>query len=234
MTVTGELGRREPTDWEHVEKYPLTALPEVERPTGVPSPVGINWYAEFDNPVQGKDRRWRVAQSGRLTRIRGGHCVVFPQARFSDPTNWWDFYNQGREGACVGFGESRAMSLMNRRRYDARWLYRKAQLIDEWSDTPPGEGTSVRAGLDVLRNVGHIRVYGKKPGTPNLAEGIAANRWADNIEDWLTALGRPGASEVPFLNSWGRGYPHIVYMPVDGVLERLMREDGEFAIITDR
>ena len=29
----------------------------------------------------------------------------------------------GPEGACVGFGCSRMMSLLNRKRYDARWLW---------------------------------------------------------------------------------------------------------------
>lgn len=227
------LGRRPPTDWVHVERYPLTALPEAERPTGVPSPVGVNWYAEFDRPVQGRDRRWRVAADGRLTRVRGGHCVVFAPPNLKDLPAWWKFYDQGSEGACVGFGISRGMSLLNRRRYNARWLYRQAQLIDEWSDTPPGEGTSVRAGLDILRDIGHIRVLGNKPGAPDSAEGIAANRWADNLDDWLVALGRSGADEVPFLNSWGKSYPRIVWMPTS-VVDRLRRQDGEFAIVTDR
>jgi hypothetical protein len=51
------------------------------------------------------------------------------------------------------------MSLLNRKRYDAGWLYHEAQRIDEW----PGEdydGTSVRAGMDVLRTEGHRRKFG--------------------------------------------------------------------------
>jgi hypothetical protein len=40
------------------------------------------------------------------------------------------------------------------------------------------------------------------------------------------------AVEVPFLNSWRRGYPHRTWMP-DDVLDRLMREEGEVAIPTD-
>lgn len=228
----GPLGRRPPTDFIHVERYPLTALPASERPTNVPSAVGVNWYAEFDHPIKGVDGRWRVARSGRLTRIRGGHCVCFQPAGVNDPTSWHKFYDQGHEGACVGFGLSRAQSLLNRQRYDARWLYKAAQHIDEWDDTPPGEGTSVRAGLDILRTAGHRRVYGQRTAEPNLVEGIAANRWATSMDDWLTALGRSGADEVPFLNSWGRSYPHTVWMPTS-VVERLMREDGEFPIITD-
>ncbi|HYZ08354.1 MAG TPA: hypothetical protein VE709_07135, partial [Pseudonocardiaceae bacterium] len=35
------------------------------------------------------------------------------------------------------------------------------------------------------------------------------------------------------LNSWGRNYPHRTWMP-DEVLDRLMQEEGEIAIPTDR
>lgn len=231
----GPLGRRPPTDWEHVDKYPLRALPKDERPKDVPSAIGINWYPEFDRPVKGKDGRWRVTVPSRTSRVRGGHCICVKPPNLNDIYGWWLFYDQGEEGACVGFGESRMMSLMNRKRYDARWLYKWAQDHDEWTDTPPEEGTSVRAGLDGLRTVGHVRFPrargGWEPVDP--AEGIAANRWATDIDDWLIALGRPGAEEVPFLNSWGKSYPHIVWMPVEAA-ERLMREDGEFPIITDR
>jgi hypothetical protein len=38
---------------------------------------------------------------------------------------------------------------------------------------------------------------------------------------------------VDILNSWGRGYPHLVRMPVT-VLDRLLREDGEMTLVTDR
>src|SRR5215216_4461964 len=189
----GPLGRRIPTDFVHIDKYPLRALPVQERPTGVPSPVGVNWYPEFDNPQKGQDGRWRVAEPSKRSRPRGGHCVCFAPWPFRDLLAWWLFYNQGREGACVGFGESRAMSLMNRKRYDGRWLYKQAQLIDEWWNTPPEEGTSVRAGLDMLRTVGHVRVRGGRlNSTPDSVEGIAANRWATSVDDWLAALGRDG------------------------------------------
>lgn len=230
----GSLGRREPTDWEHVDKYPLRALPQGERPKDVPSAIGINWYPEFDRPFKGRDRRWRVAVPSRTSRIRGGHCICVKPPRVIDPTEWWIFYNQGEEGACVGFGESRMQSLMNRRRYNAHWLYKWAQDHDEWTDTPPQEGTSVRAGLDGLRTVGHVRAGARQSGEPDAAQGIATNRWATDIDDWLAAIGWAGAEEVPFLNSWGKSYPHIVWMPVSGGLDRLMREDGEFSIITDR
>ena len=110
------LGRRVPSDWEHVSKYPLRAVqPET---------------------VQTVER------------------ILY---RPTKP--WREFYNQGQEGACVGFGSSEMMSILNHRRYDARWLWNEAKKIDEWPDTNPGDdnGTSVRAAMDVLRTEGHIR-----------------------------------------------------------------------------
>lgn len=227
------LGRRAPADFRHVERFPLSALRADEQPFGVPSVVGVNWYAAFDSPVRGSDRRWRVGV-GDLGRVRGGHCVCVPSAAQDDTVRWWRFYDQGSEGACVGFGASRAMSLLNRKRYDAPWLYREAQRIDEWGDTPPQEGTSVRAGLEVLRTLGHRVVLRNRVSPVTAQEGISAYRWSTSVEEWLSLLGWPNASEVPFLNSWGAdGYPHLTWMPTE-TFARLLAEDGEFGFVTDR
>jgi hypothetical protein len=227
VTVQGALGRREPTDWVHVERYPLTAATTPATPR--PVVLGINWYKEFDNPTKDSKNRWWIARDGRLTTVRGGHCVCLAPSSLEDTYGWWDFYNQGNEGACVGFGWSRCMSLFNRKRYDAPWLYHEAQKVDEW----PGEaydGTSVRAAGDVLRTLGLRRSQAK---TASPTEGIAAFRWATSAQDVLGVLGTPNLDYVRVLNSWGTSYPHYVYMP-GSVLERLRTESGEVAVPTDR
>jgi hypothetical protein len=127
------------------------------------------------------------------------------------------------------------MTLLNRRRYDARWLYHEAQKIDEW----PGEayeGTSVRAGMDILRTVGHARIRGRNALAPDPAEGISENRWATSVDEVRTCLQSPyhdRVGAVPILNSWGRDYPRTVWMPYE-TLARLLAEDGEATIITDK
>ena len=229
------LGRRPPTDWRHLEKFPLTAsFVEVLAEHPRPMAAGFNWYRELDTPTKDNQGFHWVARDGKLTRIRGGHCVCLKPAGISDAVSWHDFYDQGSEGACVGFGWSRAMSLFNRLRYDARWLYHEAQKIDEW----PGEdydGTSVRAGGEILRTVGHRQIYGTQGKTRpvGLSHGIAAYRWATSVDDVLEVLGMKGKDYVSFLNSWGRDYPRTVRMPAS-VLERLLLEEGEFAVPTDR
>jgi hypothetical protein len=228
----GPLGRRPPTDFAHVERYPLTE----PRRAGVVSPtpvvIGVNWYVEFDRPEKDSKGRWWVARDDRLTTVRGGHCVCLRPAGSGDPDSWWEFYDQGDEGACVGFGISRLTSHLNRKRYDGFELYRAAKKVDEW----PGEdydGTSVRAGLDVLRTQGHWLVTRGHTRAAQLSEGVAANRWVTSIKDCLSVLGTPNGDSVEVLNSWGRSYPHVVHMPAS-VLERLWREDGEIGVVTDR
>lgn len=229
------LGRLEPSDRRHVQKYGLTAETIPDKPT--PVIAGTNWHSDFDSPVwDERGRFWIVGKdSANLGRIRGGHCYCFKPDALKDIPTWWSFYNQGGEGACVGFGISRAMSLLNRKRYDALWLYNSAKVIDEW----PGEdydGTSVRAGLDVVRERGHIVRRDKRIYRINLQEGIVRNRWAESISDMIAAMHSPRflkLGRAPFLNSWSTDYPHITWMPLE-TIDRLLQDDGEFGVIYDR
>jgi hypothetical protein len=194
--------------------------------------IGVNWYVEFDKPVKDAQGHHWIARDGKLTKTRGGHCVCLKPKGHSDPDAWWDFYDQGSEGACVGFGISRLASQLNRKLYDGFWLYHEAKKIDEW----PGEdydGTSVRAGLDILRKRGHCESRQGVTSPEAIGEGIKANRWARGIDDVLRTLGYNGLDYVDVLNSWGRDYPHLTRMPAS-VLERLWREDGEVGLVTDR
>jgi len=249
--LDGRLGRFIPDDWEHVSSYPLTALPPEERPIHVPVVIGVNWYSEFDAPkldeATGEHFVGRGGASS-LTRVRGGHCVCLEPGGEPDTEAWWDFYDQGAEGACVGFGWSRCMTLLNKGTlYAARWLWDRSKELDQWPETNPGDnnGTSVRSAGDVLRGNGHVpwqsgfdddNHQDRGWYEPERAAGIQRFRWASSVDDVHKALGNARADElgaVPFLNSWGRNYPHRTWMP-DDVLDRLMREDGEVAVPTDR
>lgn len=226
-----KLGRRRPSDWRHVERYPLGAIGAAE-PAPAPVVLGVNWYSNFDDPVRDGSLYW--IGRGSLGSVRGGHAICARPYHGDDLTSWWEFYDQGEEGACVGFAWSRCMSLLNRRRYAARWLYQQAQLGDEYADTPPEEGTSVRAGGNVLIGQGHERVYGSRTYAADPAQGIQRFRWATSWDEVRSALGLPGSYDgVTLLNSWGRYYPHLVRI-TDEAGERLLAEDGEAAVPTDR
>lgn len=223
------LDRLVPPDFEHVQRFALAALAPSERPKGIPVAAGINWYREFDNPVKDADGRWWIAKDGVLTSVRGGHCICI-KADEPDPISWWQFYNQGKEGACVGFGSARMKSLLDRCRYDAFELYHYTQILGGY---PGIEGAYVRDAMAVLQQRGAIR-FNKV--LPDPASKISAYRWATTTQEVLQVLDLPISyrlGAVPILNSWGQhDYPHITWMTGE-VLQRLINEDGEVAIVTD-
>lgn len=136
----------------------------------------------------------RVPQSFRHVRLFAADEVLPPtpasvEVALRPPVSrngiqYHRVYDQGNEGACVGFGESITMSILNRKYFDAWWLYREAQARDEWSDTPPESGTSLSAGFDVLRELGHRYIRAGVAGPPLLQHGIVTvNRWLSQFAD---------------------------------------------------
>jgi hypothetical protein len=248
VVIDHRLDRLPSATTEHLEKFPLTAatLPS----TPVPVVLGINWYANFDDPIEivaAGRRRWAIG-AGDLGRVRGGHAVCLRPAGSVDLLGWWGYYDQGVEGRCVEFAWHRALSLLNRRRYDitSRRSYWQMQMDDEWEGgsypgaRPVYEGTSVRAGGEVMRLYGPVRARLRGAAIPYAdalpvrGDGIAVYRWAQSWDDVRTATGTPGnLPGVPMLNSWGSGgYPHETLL-LDEAGERLLAEDGEMAVPTD-
>lgn len=219
-----KLDRLPPPDWEHVEKYPLSAA--ATPPHGVPVVMGVNWYTDFDRPVQ-VDHRYVVCPDGKIHgSIRGGHCFAF-KADFSDQLGWWRFYNQGNEGACVGFGCSRMLTDMRRMMFDAFWLYHQAQIL---GGLVGQEGAFVRDGLKTLMDQGPVKKNGT---TPTGSLGISSYHWLQSSAEIIASLDLPIIQHyeaIPLLNSWGESYPHITWMPIS-VVDQLLAEDGEAAVV---
>lgn len=238
--MSGGLGRRVPTDDKHIRRYSLTTETMPLFPT--PVCIGINcWYQGFDNPIRDSRNAAWLPKQDAWGAIRGGHEICIKPPRLYDPYEWYRFYDQGNEGACVGFALSRMMSLLNRVRYDARWLYQQAQLVDDWADTPPEEGTSGRAGCDILRRVGHRRIHRGFSNPPDAADGILENRWCTSVEQIAVCLDPDSggalvlnAGYVTLLNSWGTAYPHLTRMDLESLERLVYREDGDATLITDR
>lgn len=234
----GPLGRNTPPDFEHVEKYPMTSEHLLLPPQ--PVAVGFHWYEDFDRPYQ-IDGSWHLPEAKNIKgQIRGGHCFCLEPmgAVIENIRAWWKFFNQGVEGACEGFGHSRMMSIHRRVTYDAFWLYDQARKIE--GTYPNGEGATNRGACEALQSIG-LRTQsgevtsrtGDVNGPVRASLGISSYHWATQVSDILTALGRPGASAVPFQNSWGEGYPEVVWMPVSTVA-RLLAEEGEASIVIPR
>lgn len=120
------------------------------------------------------------------------------------PYSYRPKYNQGNEGACVGFASSWMMSILNRRFYDAPFLYHEAQKIDEWEGTDYS-GTSVRAGMEVLRSIGHRFLHRHKhEHAPMIEDGISEYRWATTVDEVRTCLaaGVPVTLGVDWMSSF--------------------------------
>lgn len=232
------LGMRKPKDDRHRALYPLTAGTMPDTPT--PVVLGINWYRAFDTPQLRNGNSW-IGHQSDWGPLRGGHAICVKPPQLIDSTAWWEFFDQGSEGACVGFSVSRMMTLLNRKRYDAMALYAEARRVDDW----PGEdysGTSVRAGCDVARKTGMWISHAGTISGPLLGEGIDQNRWALSVSEIAVCLSPSDAGAtvmnagyVTLLNSWGRfGYPHFVRLPLDALQRLVFQEDGEATVVVDR
>lgn len=241
----GPLGRLTPTDFDHVAAKPLKELAGPDAPVDIPVSIGTNWYTGFDTPVQLSDGSWHLpdAAKGSLGTVRGGHCTVlapmgyFKYASLALRALLWKFYNQGQEGACEGFGHSHAQSILRAGvTFDAFWLYDMGRKLE--GTYPSGEGTTNKAVCEVLETTGERVQDGGSVCTREVHDeppepAISTFRWATTAEEVCNALGRPNALAVPLLNSWGEDYPEVVWLPVD-TLDRLLQEEGEADVVTDR
>lgn len=87
--------------------------------------------------------------------------------------------DQKSEGSCVGHGCRSLLDASPFRQKEgpsAREIYLEARIIDEFNDREVPEGTSVRAGLNVLKTHGLIESY----------------VWATSIEDVLQFIAKKG------------------------------------------
>lgn len=226
----GNLGRLTPPDFEHVEKFPLSAL-GADAPTDTPVVVGVSWYTNFDNPVEKKvgDETIYVVGEGNLGTVRGGHCFCLKPPTLDDPISYWVYYNQLATGHCVGFGDARAQSLLHGIEFNATWLYDAAR--NKEGNHSAEEGSTVRAAMAVLKAKG-----AKATGAtgPSLDYSVSAYRWATSWEEVRATLGVPDDEDgVDFLNSWGKDYPHVVRL-TDSAGEQLLAQEGEAAVFTER
>lgn len=152
------------------------------------------WFVNADNPRwqpgHGLGRREAAVPFRRLlgVGVSVANIVTNVNKRLDINRDYIPRYDQGVEGACVGFAWSWAMSFLNRRFYAARKLYLEAQLIDPWSDTPPEEGTSTVAGAQVLMQQGHWRFARGITFAAAAFEGISGFSQARTVDEMRVAI----------------------------------------------
>lgn len=130
------------------------------------------------------------------------------------------------------------------------WIYDQAQANDEFEETPPSGGTSVRAGFVAMRTAGHIREYRWLTGVREVASAILnvspvviGVRWYESMMGqpygaWLKPSGsvvgghaiclsgcnQSGVGKVR-IQTWG-----LRYWMTFADLAKLLAEDGEAAV----
>lgn len=209
------LGALPPPDAVHRDKYPLGAA-GASIPVG-PMVAGMFWHESFWEPVRKTDGTWWIGLDPRnLGPAQGGHAICLVPEGWDDIRNGWDWYNQGQTSMCVAYATCRMQALHNRRQgYWPPPLYARCKQLDGFA----GEGTYIRTGMDVARKEGiwSRALVGSRVTGPSLAHGILANRWATSVDDVLAALDAQGTGRIGFLNSWGRSYPRLTYIPAETV-----------------
>jgi hypothetical protein len=236
FTPQRTFGRKEPTDDKHIRKYSLTRATMPIEPT--PVFFGSNWYPSMSEPEQIGRHHYIRKIAGH---IEGGHAYCIKPPDVVDLTSWWRKYDQWPLSGCVGWSIARGMSLLNREFYSGEMVYRQALKIDEW----PGEadeGTSVRAGLEVVRTMGMWDMRKGVPAAgPDALDGIHEYRWANSVEEVAAVLSPKdngakvlNAGYVIVLNSWGIWYPHYVRMDLEVVRRVIFEEYGDAGLVTDK
>lgn len=96
-------------------------------------------------------------------------------------------YDQGNTNGCVGYSSSTMMSIYNRHRYNALWLYHRSQVLDGDPTTTvkADNGTYTDSAFKVLRKEGHKLQGGK---APLLIEGIKSYSWCTTIDEIRSAI----------------------------------------------
>lgn len=114
-----------------------------------------------------------------------------------------EWFDQGREGACVGFAIGHELAARPAEvkgitpRYLREKIYWAAQRIDPWAGgaypdaSQRYEGTSVLAGVKIAQQLGHIEEY----------------RWAFNTNDALHGIGHNGPALIGVKWYAGMSYP---------------------------
>jgi len=100
------------------------------------------------------------------------------------------YYDQGGLGACTGFSASIMMSIYNHtplQKYDAVWLYRRAQELDNNPYTDPSKdtGSYVWAAFKALQTLGHKK---ESETAPDIKDGIESYYWGTCADDARMAI----------------------------------------------
>lgn len=155
----------------------------------------------------------------RKDRRSRGFGVIRNLIKKKRVSRTWDcnvWLDQGREGACVGFGIAHLLSatpipLKVTEDYAKKNIYWEAQKIDPWPGgsypgaEPKYEGSSVLAGLKVVQKLGWIKEYEWAFNIDDLILGIGHRSPAVIGVRWYRSMSKPGRNGFIKVSGWPTG-----------------------------
>ena len=178
-------------------------IPNMDRPRGLgrnraPDPRDRNWEVTPDvlrraqRAIEAKKRKlpWRIGPT--LDQGRSSECTVFTAAHFLQAAPWRTVLNWARQTFTK--------------------YYRMAQGRDEWPGSEPQYyGTSFRAVMKVLQEVGHIENYWWIWNVDAAIEHLLTLGGLGFGSDWFTGMDKPSAkgAYVEPTGNWGGGHEYF-------------------------
>lgn len=233
------LGRREKAD-PRDERYPLRHL--INTPEAAQL-LYRTWYA----------------YSVKL-RQTGDTCVANAWTHFITDSPRTHKLEQ-LDGMAIGSATlTNRVSVQSGERGFRGYLYDRAQVIDEWSSTPPEGGTSVRAGAKALQELGIVATYHWARTLEDVIDAVLTIGPVVVGTNWYESMFKPvgdpplivpaggiagghawvidGVNRTTGLarmkNSWGEGWGRKGFAWIRFTdLERLLGESGEACIATE-
>jgi hypothetical protein len=124
---------------------------------------------------------------------------------------WWFNplrLNQGAQGSCVGHGWTQGINSQPKsHNYDHEFavaIYKSAQQLDEFDDTPPEEGTSVRAGAKACQKQNLITNYAFTNDVEELAMWVLNKGPVVIGVDWYAGMDHPTKDNDYYVEPTGR------------------------------
>jgi hypothetical protein len=229
------LGRSEPGDWAHVEKYPYSAVAPTTAATVEKTLKLPRYRAVYDQH-----------QEGACVGFASSWMMSILNRSLYDPHWLWDRAKEIDEwpdtkpGDTAGTSVRAAMDVLRAQGHvrvargkDASPSVSEGILENRWATTVDEIRTCIAHGTPVVFGLAWYVDFDKpvKKGTEYwIGEGDLTLRRGAHAVCIYRASDRRQA--VGIVNNWGTRYP-LVWMPYT-VVDRMLREHGEATLVTDR
>ena len=239
----GGLGRKVPTDWTHVEAYPLrVALPEavasVERTLVAPSRLAVYMDQQREGACVGASLTWlmEILNGPDPGPAKYRFFALYARARQVDEWPGENYDGTSVRAGCDVLRKEGHTPFAKKHDEPWAWAPDPALGISEnrWASSIDELRASISMGLPFVLGINWHSAF----DTPETVKGES---WIGRQAEWGTVRGGHAicayaASDkrqaFKLVNTWGLRYPRV-WIPYTAV-ERLLAEEGEAVVVTDR